>query len=908
MTLVERLTHFALELLSMERELKTDPPIEASAGAGSTVSKEFAGARPHNPEGLQIAQARVAAELFGIGESGGVGRFQLLNRLGAGGMGVIYAAYDPELERTVAVKLLHVPDGGAGTVAEAKALARLSHPNVVPIFDVGYAGEHVYIVMELVLGKTLRHWVARRSVHEILKAYRQAGEALVAAHETGLVHRDFKPDNAIMGDDGRVRVVDFGLACEDANQPRSFRDRPAAAGTPRYMAPEQIGGAAVTAAADQYSFCCALAEALSGPRHGHGGRSALPRWLQLVIERGRKADPHQRFPSMRELLRALARDPAAAARRWAAGGALALAGVAAFAAGRANLAARERVCEGGEASIGSVWGASGRDAALARISRLAPYGSALRPRLAQELAEHSRRWSAGFRAVCLARQRGAESDVVLDRRTACLNRGRAGLRSVAAVIESADADALPGVVLAMRALADPDDCSDLNAGITGVEPPPKALTVRVERLRDALEDARIQIAAGRPGPSRVVAAGVVASSRALSYKPLLAEALLAQGHATLAMDDRVAATPLLTEAFTLAFEAGMSSLAVEAWARRAWVRGTSIGGSESLAGLDVVEAVAANSATSAFARALLYNNVGGVEMALEHRDRARAAFDRAYREARGFAGPGSAELLNIHRNLGFTTDDPEARDRLLAEAEAQTAKLLGGDHPQALQMRISRGMFLASFAQASALLGPACAGLEAHDRNRASKCWFEIGFLLKELGDERGAVAAMQRVSSPAVEPGSAVTTASAYLHLWEGDAGRAARELAASLTPAKPDEPWWDLLERAERELALGRALRTAGDLRAAKRALGSSLAALRKIAESHPAATVDRRIGRARAELAKTLAAMGARASEIAAAAAPAAAWLRRAGGTEPEIRELDRLSTPTPEIRPASKQQPH
>src|SRR5215510_14448118 len=200
------------------------------------IDDAFAGARPGDPAGMALARARVAGALFGT--TAALGRFHVLEQLGRGGMGVVYAAYDPELDRRVALKMVNVPSGGRDiAVAEAKALARLSHPNVVPVFDVGVVEDHVYIVMELVRGSTLREWVKDKRPRDILGAYRQAGEALAAAHASGLVHRDFKPDNAIMGSDGRVRVVDFGLACEATTEDGASPAR--VGGTPRYMAPEQ---------------------------------------------------------------------------------------------------------------------------------------------------------------------------------------------------------------------------------------------------------------------------------------------------------------------------------------------------------------------------------------------------------------------------------------------------------------------------------------------------------------------------------------------------------------------------------------------------------------------------------------------------------------------------------------------
>jgi len=179
-------------------------------------------------------------------------------------MGVVYEAYDPDLARRVALKLVNVAAWDhEAALDEAKALAKLSHPNVVPIYDVGLDRDHVYLVMELVRGKTLRQWPGDHTLCELLVVYQQAGVALAAAHDACLVHRDFKPDNAIVGTDGRVRVVDFGLACEADEPACAAGERRRVAGTPHFMAPEIKARGAITPAADQYSFCVALADALA---------------------------------------------------------------------------------------------------------------------------------------------------------------------------------------------------------------------------------------------------------------------------------------------------------------------------------------------------------------------------------------------------------------------------------------------------------------------------------------------------------------------------------------------------------------------------------------------------------------------------------------------------------------------
>ena len=273
-----------------------------------------------------------------------VGHFAILRRLGEGGMGVVYAAYDERLERRVAVKLLHATDH-ARLLREAQALARLSHPNVVQIYEIGESHGQIFVAMEHVEGPTLAAWLAAepRDVAAIFEVFLQAGRGLLAAHESGLVHRDFKPGNVIVGVDGRTRVLDFGLAragdsLSDGAIPRPSGPLPEISllsspltrtgvllGTPAYMSSEQHQGAPVDARSDQFSFCAALFEALYGERPFAGTSqlallvavrkrqftpvprdSKVPRKLLRVLERGLASLPAERWPDMAALLAALA--------------------------------------------------------------------------------------------------------------------------------------------------------------------------------------------------------------------------------------------------------------------------------------------------------------------------------------------------------------------------------------------------------------------------------------------------------------------------------------------------------------------------------------------------------------------------------------------------------------------------
>ncbi len=239
-----------------------------------------------------------------------IGRFTILGELGRGAYGVVYRARDDELEREVAVKQLTRANRSDETLAEARVLARFNHPNIVTIYEVGRASGGVFVAMELVEGESLRAWIEReRSVAEIIAAFLGAGEGLAAAHGEQVAHGDFKPENAIVGADGRVRVLDFGIA---SYSPDTASAASQARGTPAYMAPELWSGSRSSARSDQFAFCVSLWEALHGARPFDGATSFA---LALSVTRGELPPPRRRVPSriQRALARGLSVDPAA---RW----------------------------------------------------------------------------------------------------------------------------------------------------------------------------------------------------------------------------------------------------------------------------------------------------------------------------------------------------------------------------------------------------------------------------------------------------------------------------------------------------------------------------------------------------------------------------------------------------------------
>ena len=314
--------------------------------------------RPTDHIGARRVLANLESRLLGRpAEPNVASRYVLLGQIGAGGLGVVYAAYDSELDRRVALKFLQRAEPGdrgrERLVREAQAMARLAHPNVVTVYDVGTIDEHVFIAMELVDGVPLSTWwrARKRSWREVRAMMVQAARGLYAAHQAGLVHRDFKPQNVLVGSDGRARVLDFGLArrtsvAEPPSAP-SLQPRGAAGlhtpitatgtimGTPAYMAPEQLGEADVGPVADQFSFCVALYEGLYGVRPFRGedllavqnairtgnvspppAMGDVPAWLHRAVMRGLSPRPEDRFASMRELVEAITRDHRTRRRYW----------------------------------------------------------------------------------------------------------------------------------------------------------------------------------------------------------------------------------------------------------------------------------------------------------------------------------------------------------------------------------------------------------------------------------------------------------------------------------------------------------------------------------------------------------------------------------------------------------------
>jgi tetratricopeptide (TPR) repeat protein/predicted Ser/Thr protein kinase len=434
-----------------------------------------------------------------------LGRYLILDRIGAGGMGVVFAAYDPELDRKVAIKLLH-GDQGAGSLAseghrrllrEAQALARLQHPNVIAVHDVGEHDGRVFLAMEFIEGDTLSVWLRKpRTRDEQLRMFIEAGRGLAAAHAKGLVHRDFKPDNVMIAD-GRPRVMDFGLARTATQEAPSQELSPTTsalsseltrdgrvAGTPAYMAPEQHLGGEVGPAADQFAFCIALYEGLYGERPFKGetlaalslhvcegriedpprGKRVRPR-LRRILLRGLDVQPDRRWPDMQSLIEQLAHDPTNRRR------ALVFAGIVALAVGGTiggqawQKSQRLAQCPVEGAAIRDAWNANVADQVGAALAKTGlGYAGETHSQVVGWLDRFADDWAATREAVCRLEVEDSGLDATQRARALdCLGVQSSEFRTFTERLMEADAAVVQTAVQTAARLPEPVTCTDPSA-------------------------------------------------------------------------------------------------------------------------------------------------------------------------------------------------------------------------------------------------------------------------------------------------------------------------------------------------------------------------------------------------------------------------------------------------------------
>ena len=537
-----------------------------------------------------------------------IGRYVFLAHLGEGAMGVVLAAFDPELHRRVAIKLIHAHCRDDATrrqrmSREAQAMAMLSHPNVVTVYEVGEFAGQLFLTMEFVQGPNLRQWLAshRTGWREQLAVFLQAAQGLAAAHRAGLIHRDFKPDNVFVGEDGRVRVGDFGLARHDGaddEEMRQIRTRAqitevnalareltspgAAPGTPAYMAPEQFAGSPTDGRTDQFSFCVALWEALygsrpfadptrtadnvwiMGKRRQPPSSSSVPGWVHAVLDRGLSLEPDDRYPTMEAMSAALQADPTR--RRRMAAGVTVLGLVVAGGFGARSYRETQQIiaCEAEGASIAEVWNEEVRaklsDGLLATG---ASYATITAERSSQYFDAQAQAWRTARTEACLyARVRGEWGEDTLERSTWCLDERRMELEALVAEFSRANATSVQEAVNAAARLSPVDPCLDPHQ--LGLSPPLPPAGDRVQSVRGMLSRAEALRAAGKYKENLDAAQAALAASEELAWPPLTAAARLRHGHSLKVSGDFPAAEAAYEHAFFTAATAGALEVAADA--------------------------------------------------------------------------------------------------------------------------------------------------------------------------------------------------------------------------------------------------------------------------------------------------------------------------------------------------------
>ncbi|MEM7154213.1 MAG: protein kinase [Myxococcota bacterium] len=621
-----------------------------------------------------------------------VGRYRVLECVGVGGMGVVYAAYDPELDRRVALKLLRGSSSEAGSqgrgarlLREAQALAKLSHPNVITVHDVGTWEGQVFVAMEFIDGGSLKDWMEQdgRSWPEIREVFVAAGRGLAAAHAMGMVHRDFKPDNVLIGSDGRVRVTDFGLArwgesrrgAEDlvatdelassgswrasaelisqAKVPMvSLTETGTLVGTPAYMAPEQYEQRPADAATDQFAFCVALFEAIYGERPFAGdtlvelvsnvldGRLAegtrdvvvVPRRVRQALRRGLSRKRKDRFANMTELLMVLDRRPA---RWWRWGLAVGVpvvlgAGLLAQLQRDPPQAPRSAFCRE-ESGLGSVWTPTRRQAAEDAFTATGlGYAPEAAERALAAVDDYVGRWEEARAYSCVPdeSEQGPELAVL---RARCLSRHRVALETLLETFDEPNEKTVARAVGAVAGLPEIENCSDADKLMAGLPPPvPPEQREAVERVRDELARGHGLIAAGRYAEGLELAKTLDAEAKEISHRPLEAETRFLLGQ----MLDRTATPEAADEAFAeaalLAVAARHRKIAAKSLMHRVYVAGALLARTEEAEALGRwAEAEIEGAGLGAKAMAPLLLNLGSVAYRRGDYDGAAKLFARS---------------------------------------------------------------------------------------------------------------------------------------------------------------------------------------------------------------------------------------------------------------------------------------
>ena len=712
------------------------------------------------------------------------GDYRVLDVLGHGAMGMVYRARDPRLDRLVALKIVH-PDrvakdadkARARLVSEARALARVAHPNVLAVYDVGVHDGLVFVALELVDGVDLAQWLRARSRPwaDVVAVFIEAASGLAAVHAADLVHRDVKPANILVEVAprgrafGRVLVADFGIARTTGASPlvtlpadvatsRPDDDAPLTeegrvVGTPAYMAPEQHLGLEVGPAADQYALCVALYEALYGRRpfagdpqtmlrdkskpRGEPPKSDVPRWLWTIVRRGLSPRPRDRFPAMTDMIAALQAGPPP--RKWIAPVVVTV-GVLVVGAAVVSSLVRAQPCRGASAHVAEVWNEERRraiDAAFDSSTR--SYAGKTWERVSERVDLYAGELAATYADACEAsRVRHEQKSALFDRRIACLDSRAQQLEQSLALLEVADPDIVDHADDIVSSLEPIAACSDAAALEAGIAPPSPAQRDAVADVRRTLADADALQAAGRYDDAAAKAEAAVELAREVAYAPSVVEALTVAGELRERQSKVDESREALDEAVSTGLQIGHDRFVARAVVLRTWIAG------EYDRDIDAAEKWAA------LGRAHL-DRIGNPPPLV-------IGLHNALGTARSTAGRYDEALQEFEQALAHAQDDPE-----LVEWTATLHSNIGGvlrllgDHERA------RGSFERALHTASRQLGdehPEVVSIEI----RLAQLLQESGRHHDAIAELRDAIASLERTQAPPTELAGALVTLGAAL------------------------------------------------------------------------------------------------------------------------------------------------
>lgn len=691
------------DTLTPARGPATDPAFEATHHSGE---------HPEPAPGAAVAALEKGAALD---------RYVVLEQLGKGGMGEVVAAWDPVLDRKVALKLLKAEHQSSSIadelrlrlMREAQALARIGHPNVVTVHDVGIVEGQVYLAMEFIEGQTLTKWLAERprTWREILSVFLEAGEGLAAAHDAGVTHRDFKPDNVVIGRNARARVMDFGLAhAHESSQPAPEPIAPTAEtptgsirrritlpgimlGTPAYMSPEAMFGQKTDPRSDEFSFAIALYEALYGFRPFEGATAPavaaeiqanrvrpppratrVPRRIHQLLLKALRANPDERFQTLRALLIQLGRRKTSRNRQLLT---LLVAALSAVALVIVVILSRREAqrCAGFSSRLAGVWDEKVRAEAKAAFERSdRPWAATAWTETARLMDAWGRRWVERRRAACEATDGRADEQV--GQAIVCLSRRLADFDATAQLLRRADAEVVERAVTLASSLPAIGTCDQQTPARTALEG---------DELRQGLAGVKALIEAGKLKDARARIAQVLEQAHAQEATDAMAEATWLSARLSAAELDFVRADQLAEDAILLAQQHQSDELVARAWVDRVGFAGASTLPIDDAERWARYARVAVNRyGAPRELEASLANNEAVLRSRQGRHEAALALHQKALTLREAVFGAGSPMAARSHNNVGISLRALGRVKEAIAEFERALSieeQVLAPDHP-----------------------------------------------------------------------------------------------------------------------------------------------------------------------------------------------------------------------------------